>query len=533
MKMKRKFMSIVLAAVMVFSMFAPVEMFAADDVRVTLHGEEVDFGDDAPALINERTYVPRWFIAYLAGEDVVLPEGDMLPLRQTMESLGHTIEWDEATRTANIRLGGEETAATVVAAFMQTLIGGDIMGATMMLSPEMQVALPVELFIFGMHGRVVDYAILDHQQIQEMDVFVIAVNHTKGVAVHLITVDENDIITGFHTLEFAFEPRMPADDANFTAEPVTIGEDTLWPLTGLLTMPRDASAENPVPAVILVHGSGGQNMDSSIFENRPHADIAEYLSSNGIAVLRYNKRTWLHSHGAQFAEVFGDDLNIWDESIEDVLLAAAILQADERISDVFVIGHSLGGMIAPAIAEEAALAGAVMLAASPHPFFVISYHQNLQAIGELLAAGAISQDEADALIAMVRALLDEAWEMIHLPAEELAGAEIFHMPALYQQSIYNVLPLPIIAAGNMPTLIIHGGRDFQVTTELDFQPMVDATQDLAHVTTMYFAGINHLLMQSQTPYNDLRDYHVPGRVDENLLRAIVDWIFSATSEISN
>jgi len=530
MKTKRRFLAVALVAVMVVSVLAPVAIFAAvGEIRVTLHGEDVDFCNDSPVLIDSKTYVPRWFIVKLVGDDVPLADAAMLPLRSTMENLGHIIEWISETRTANIRLvmegiDMENGAIATATTFMDKLVAGDTMGATLMLSPEMQQAFPIDMMIFGMHGGLNNFTVLNKMEAEGMHISTVSANHTMGTAIHNVVIDASGAVAGVQTVSFAFEPRLPAESANFTAEAITVGEGTDWPLDGLLTIPNGASAENPVPAVIIVHGSGGQNMDSSLFENRPHADIAEYLSSNGIAVLRHHKRTWIHSHGVQAAEVFGDNMTVWEESIEDALLAAEILRADERISGVFVAGHSLGGILAPRIAEEGNLDGVIMLAASPNPFFVISYHANVQAIGDMLTAGEIPQEEADALLATARSWLDDSWARIHLPAEELAGTQIFHVPAIYQQSIYNSLPLPFITEGNRPTLIIHGGRDFQVFTETCFEPMVEATKGMAHVTTMYFEGVNHLLMQSQTDFNDLRDYHIAGRVDENLLRSIVDWI---------
>ena len=532
MKTKRRFLVVALVAVMVVSAFTPIATFAMDwEIRVTLQGEDVDFGSNSPTLIDDRTYVPRWFIAELVGAEITLLDAYMLPLRSTMENLGHIIEWDSTTRTANIRLVMEgidmvDDAKATATAFMDRLVAHDAAGATLMMSAEMQQAFPVDLLVFGMHGKVLDFSVMDEMQHEGLEIFTISATHTKGAAIHNVVIDGDGAVAGFQTVGFSFEPLLPLDNANFTAEAIVVGEGTMWNLDGLLTIPNNASSENPVPAVILVHGSGGQNMDSSLFENRPFADIAEYLSSNGIAVLRYNKRTWLHAHGALAAQTFGDDVTVWEETIEDVLLVAEILRNDPRVSEVFVVGHSMGGLLAPRIAKEADLDGIIMLGASPHPFFIISYNQNMQAISDMVAAGALPQDQADAMLEGFRALRTQAEQMINLPIEELAGQTIFHLPALYQRSIYDSLPLPIIEANATPTLIIHGGRDFQVTTELDFQPMVEAVGGLDHVTTMYFEGVNHLLMQSQTDFNDLRDYQVAGRVDESLLRSIVDWILS-------
>lgn len=73
---------------------------------------------------------------------------------------------------------------------------------------------------------------------------------------------------------------------------IIIGQETNYPLNGILSLPDIASAK--VPAVVLVHGSGPADMDESIGANKPFRDIAEALSAQGIAVLRYDKRTKIY-----------------------------------------------------------------------------------------------------------------------------------------------------------------------------------------------------------------------------------------------
>ena len=100
------------------------------------------------------------------------------------------------------------------------------------------------------------------------------------------------------------------DGHPYLAEPVVIGAGGEWPLDGILTIPRWASAGNPVPAVVLVHGSGPSDMDSDVFGNRPFFDIASHLSANGVAVIRYDKRTF--AHGERMVATLGGALTAWE-----------------------------------------------------------------------------------------------------------------------------------------------------------------------------------------------------------------------------
>ncbi|WMT39856.1 hypothetical protein RE628_21205 [Paenibacillus sp. D2_2] len=78
-----------------------------------------------------------------------------------------------------------------------------------------------------------------------------------------------------------------------TEEQVVIGAETKFPLNGILTLPKEN--DRLLPAVVLVHGSGPNNMDEKIGNNYPFKDLAEGLSEQRIAVLRYDKRTFVYS----------------------------------------------------------------------------------------------------------------------------------------------------------------------------------------------------------------------------------------------
>ena len=495
-----------------------------------------------------------------------------VPLRQTAYANGATVDWHSQTRTVNVTFASGETwtfsvdtlvnevggfieppgitwipldfatqifnAALsyeiTVTNFMERLASGDVVGATLMMDTEMQQAFDLNMGIFMPHGDIESFTIIDGSYVSGFYVFDVSVTHIKGTAVYNIAVNNMGKIAGL-AFDFIFEPMLPPANATYVAESIAIGAGTAWPLDGILTIPENASTSNPVPVVILVHGSGAQNMDLSIFNNRPFFDIADYLSSNGIAVLRYNKRTF--SHRAAFIQAFGNDVTVWQETIEDALLAAELLQADERIGHVFVAGFSLGGMLAPRIMEEGNLDGAIMLGGSPRPLYEISYDQNMQLITnalddlhDLVTAGVISKEDADAMLAanleIIANALDEARNMPNMTEAELAETMIFGMPAVYQLSIVESLPQIFIIRNTKPVLILHGDRDFQVFTEQDFNVLVSYTQGIEHVQTILYDNVNHMFMQSQTSYNDIRDYMPTDRVYEQVLRDILAWINS-------
>ena len=76
------------------------------------------------------------------------------------------------------------------------------------------------------------------------------------------------------------------------SEKIIVGKGTEFPLNGKLTLPD--GVEGPVPAVVMVHGSGSSNMDEKVMKLTPFRDLAEGLARRGIASIRYDKRSFAH-----------------------------------------------------------------------------------------------------------------------------------------------------------------------------------------------------------------------------------------------
>ena len=161
-----------------------------------------------------------------------------------------------------------------------------------------------------------------------------------------------------------------AEDASFSEREVMVGgDDRALPAT--LALPK---GDGSFPAVVLVHGSGPHDRDETIGPNKPFLDIARGLAAQGIAVLRYEKRT--KARPQDFASgMFGVD----EETTNDAVQAVATLRGIDGIDPkrVFVLGHSQGGMMAPRIAAVSGhVAGLVLLAAPARSLLDIVIEQN-------------------------------------------------------------------------------------------------------------------------------------------------------------
>ena len=178
-------------------------------------------------------------------------------------------------------------------------------------------------------------------------VYVTCTYETLGALDTRIVFDADKLIAGFQfvptDLSYQYQPPSYANPANFTEYNVTVGEGTAWTLPGTLTLPK---GDGPFPAVILVQGSGPNDRDETVGPNKPFKDLAWGLATNGIAVLRYEKRT---KHYSDTIVTMLNNLTVNEETIDDALEAIKLLQATDTIntSQIYLLGHSLGAMLAP------------------------------------------------------------------------------------------------------------------------------------------------------------------------------------------
>lgn len=301
---------------------------------------------------------------------------------------------------------------------------------------------------------------------------------------------------------------------------VAVGQGTGHPLDGMLSIPDVGKA--PWPGVVLVHGSGPSDKDERIGANAPFLDIARGLSARGIAVLRYDKRTKIY--GKQMKKEPG--LTVFEETIEDAVLASGLLKRDPRIDPekVFIIGHSMGGMLAPRIdAEGGDFAGLIIMAGSPRKLEEIIAEQGATAAaslkGLLKKIAQMQVAKLSSQLASVYALDDEAAK-----ARKVVGnASAYYFKEMGEH------PAPAyLSRLGKPILVLQGDKDFQVSMEKDFEGYEKLLAGRERATFRHYAQLNHLFMPSV--YGQLskykKEYNIPSHVDEAVLCDIAEWILS-------
>ena len=298
------------------------------------------------------------------------------------------------------------------------------------------------------------------------------------------------------------------------SEEITVGKGSEWELGGLLTLPKNAKGK--IPAVVLVHGSGPQDMDETVLNNKPFKDIAEYLASHGIAVLRYNKRTFIYP--TKIVENFRD-FTINEETIDDALLAANLLRNDSRIDSekIFILGHSLGGMTAPRIDVEGGnFAGIIILAGSPRRFADIWHDQALDSIKTL--------SENDKIIgqAQIEEIMGYFDSFANMTNEEAKDYTLLGATGYYWKDLDSYPSNEYLINTNKPVLIMQGEKDFQVFADRDYTQYQTLLGGKANITFKLYPELNHLFMTSTTGTID--EYSISDHVNSVVLNDIVDWI---------
>jgi len=307
------------------------------------------------------------------------------------------------------------------------------------------------------------------------------------------------------------------DTSKFTEEEVTVGSGK-WALPGTLTLP---TGKGPFPVVVLVHGSGPNDRDETIGPNRPFKDIAWGLASQGIAVLRYDKRT--NAHAEAFTPEVLQNLTLDDETSDDAILAAKLLARDKRIDpgQIYVLGHSQGGMAAPRIgAQYPDLAGLIILAGLAGRLEDTVTDQLTYIAG---LDGTISEAEKSQLqmVKTAAAKVKDPALSVDTPAEELP----LGIPAAWWLDLRDYHPAETAKTLAIPILLLQGGRDYQVT-KADFDLWQQTLKDKKNAKLIFYPDLNHLFIAGEgmaTP----EEYMQPASVAQIVIDQIAKWIKAA------
>ena len=301
-------------------------------------------------------------------------------------------------------------------------------------------------------------------------------------------------------------------------EKIIVGENTKYPLNGLLTLP--ASTTTPVPAVVFVHGSGASNMDEKVGKITPFKDLAEGLAKLGIASIRYDKRSFVH----WMKLIKEKNVTVKIETIEDAIFATEILKKDPRIDkdNIFIIGHSMGAMLAPRIdAEGGNYKGLIMMAGSPRKLEEIMLDQNETVLNS-------TKGFVRWIVKKQVAKLSELFDGLYqLTDEESKQKKVGNGMTLYYFKEMGDHAAPeYLTVSQKPMLIMQGAKDFQATVEKDFNEYKILLADKTNVTFRLYEKLNHAFVSfiNDDIMKAKQEYNVERHIGEEVITDIANWI---------
>ncbi|KKG10801.1 hypothetical protein EO92_08490 [Methanosarcina sp. 2.H.A.1B.4] len=322
-------------------------------------------------------------------------------------------------------------------------------------------------------------------------------------------------------------------------------------LAGTLTLPR---SEGPFPVVVLITGSGPQNRDEGVFGHRPFLVLSDYLTRQGIAVLRVDDRGIGGSTG-NFSQATTEDF------AGDVLAGIEYLKSREEIDStkIGLIGHSEGGLIAPIVAVQSPDVAFIVMMAGPG----ITGEEIILLQSDLIARADGASNEAieqnDALMKSMFSVVKEEEnntiaaeklrklimdEMANMSEEEKqnasyseadldvqVNAQVQTMISPWVRFFLTYDPRPTLMQVKCPVLAINGEKDLQVPPEENLRAIEEALKAGGNkdYTVKELPGLNHLFQTAQT--GSPSEYAtIEETISPIALETIGDWVSEHTQE---
>ncbi|MEC2921239.1 MULTISPECIES: alpha/beta hydrolase [Bacillus cereus group] len=297
----------------------------------------------------------------------------------------------------------------------------------------------------------------------------------------------------------------------FVDKEVVVGSGA-FPLPGTLSVPK---GKGPFPAVILVHADGAADQDETAYALKPFRDLAEGLASKGIAVLRYNKRTYEHGLKTELSPFYTVDKGTTD----DALLVTHFLQNEPMIdkNQIYILGHSLGGMMIPKVIEKDQnqnIAGAIVMGGAARAFT----ESVLDQLDYRLSIGAMKPEEYKFYKSQFELLNDPNFSSQNPPKDFQLGSPVFW------DSIRKIKAAEMSKEQKTPLLILQGERDFQVQSKIEIPFWKEQLKERDNVEYRLYPKLNHFFTEGDGELSKPDEYYNPANIPEYVINDIATWV---------
>jgi pimeloyl-ACP methyl ester carboxylesterase len=285
-------------------------------------------------------------------------------------------------------------------------------------------------------------------------------------------------------------------------------------LAGTLTLPQK---EGVFPAVVLISGSGAQNRNEELMGHKPFLIITDFLTKNGIAVLRFDDRGTASSEG-NFKTATSNDF------ATDVNAGVEYLLSRKEINKkkIGLIGHSEGGIIAPMVANNSKnVAFIVLLAGTGIPGDQLLLLQQ-QLIGKVLGmsdtdlqqsekinnavfemvkkSDSIDQLKTDLTNFLKQEMKDNPDKPKDMSDDDFVKIQLNRILNPWMLNFIKYDPATALKKVKCPVLALNGEKDMQVPPKENLSAIKEALEEGGNkkVTIVELQGLNHLFQECKT-----------------------------------
>lgn len=276
------------------------------------------------------------------------------------------------------------------------------------------------------------------------------------------------------------------------------------------------TSKGKLPVVIFVHGSGPADRDETMGPNKPFRDLAQGLAQQGIASLRYDKRTFTYQY---VPGILTDSLTLDGETVNDAIDAILTVKQFTFVDPkrIYILGHSQGAMCAPRIAFLSEEVKGIVMMAAPAANLVDVIPQQVEYIARLDdTLTTAEQMQLNSVKWMVNKIKDPALSP-KTPKGLLLGAS-----ATYWKSVLNYDQVAVAKTLKLPVFIANGGRDYQVPLK-EFEAWKKALDGKPNVEFKLYPTLNHLFLQGGKR-SEPSEYETPGHIPQSVIDDLTTFI---------